>query len=278
MNVSGVNPIRTWLGSIPKRVLIDTDPVFTQIRHLTDSRARNLALQHTNFYSFGENIRKRLSAIPDDHIPWLPTRQPVVLDAWPVKPGPADGKFTTVMQWDSYPPCEYNGNYYGMKSESFKQYMNFPQKTNAVLELALGGQTAPRQQLNQKGWTLCDPLKITRDPLTYQQYIQQSKAEFSVAKHGYIVGRSGWFSERSATYLASGRPVIVQDTGFSDWMETGAGVKAFKSPDEALAEIEDVNRRYEFHCRAARDIADEYFEAKRVLSLLLDNAMNESSF
>ena len=274
LNLSGVNPLRPWLGEIPDRAFLDTDPVFTQIRHLTDPSARKLALQHTAFLSFGENIGLSNCTIPDDGLPWQATRQPVVLDAWPVTPGPEHGKFTTVMQWESYPAIEYEGRRYGMKADSFGPYIDLPEKVKSGFEIAVGSPTAPRALLRNKGWTVLNPLEPTRDPWTYQRYIQRSKAEFSVAKHGYVVSYSGWFSERSAAYLASGRPVVVQDAGFSEWIETGSGVLSFNTPEEALAGIEDINRRYEFHCRAARAVAEEYFDARKVLRRLVECAMN----
>jgi hypothetical protein len=127
--------------------------------------------------------------------------------------------------------------------------------------------------LQAKGWQLSNPAQVTRDPWTYQDYIRNSKAEFSVAKHGYVVSHSGWFSERSVTYLASGRPLVIQDTGFSDWLETGSGIIAFTTPEQALAGIEEINYRYVFHCRAAREIAQEYFDACKVLPRLVERAM-----
>jgi hypothetical protein len=265
--------MRPWFTEIPRRAFIDTDPVFTQLGHLMDPATRNLALKHSSFFSFGENIHTGHSTIPDDQILWQPTRQPVVLDAWPVTPGPQDGKFTTVMQWDSYAVCEYNGSRYGMKSESFRPYMNLPLQVGPIFELAIGSPTTPRDLLISRGWTLSNPLEVTRDPWTYQSYIQESKAEFSVAKHGYVISRSGWFSERSAAYLASGRPVVIQDTGFSEWLETGSGVIAFTTPEEALAGIEEINNRYKFHCRQAREIAEEYFDAREVLYNLVQCAV-----
>jgi hypothetical protein len=274
LNVSAVNPLRPWFLDVPVRVLIDTDPVFTQIRHLTAPAARAAARLHTAFFSFGENIGAPQCSIPDDGLPWLPTRQPIVLDAWPVTPGPQDGAFTTVMQWESYPAREFQGRRYGMKAESFEPYRDFPQKTTAALELAVGGPTAPRALLRDDGWRVRDAFETTRDPWAYQRYLRKSKGEFSVAKHGYAAARSGWFSERSAAYLASGRPVVVQETGFSDWLPTGAGVVAFGSPDEALAGIEEVRRRYTFHCQEARAIAAAHFDARVVLSSLLDRALS----
>jgi hypothetical protein len=270
LNLSGANPLRPWLLEIPVRVLVDTDPVFTQIRNLTEPVRRTRSSQHTTFLSFGGNIGSRRAAIPDDGLPWQPTRQPVVLNAWPVTPGPTHGRFTTVMQWDSYSAREHNGHRYGMKSDSFEPYLDLPEKVGSVFELAVGSRTAPRPLLRNKGWVIHGALELTRDPWTYQRYIQRSKAEFSVAKHGYVISRSGWFSERSTAYLASGRPVLIQDTGFSDWLPTGAGVLPFSTLEEVRAGIEEINSRYEFHCRAARAIAEEYFDARKILLRLLE--------
>ncbi len=271
LNLSGVNPLRHWLLKIPTRVFVDTDPVFTQIRNLKDLDRRRFALQHTVFLSFGENIGTVGCSIPDDCLPWKPTRQPVILDMWKVSPGRPHGKFTTVMQWDSYPPIEYNGYKYGMKSQSFFDYLDLAEKAGTIFEIALGSVSAPRDLLCGKGWRLRNPLEVTRDPWTYQKYIRDSKAEFSVAKHEYVISRSGWFSERSVAYIASGRPVLIQDTAFSDWLQTGTGVIAFNTPVEAIAGIEEINSRYEFHCRAAREIAEAYFDSNKVLTRLIES-------
>ena len=277
LNVSAANPLRSWLEKTPVRIFVDTDPVFEQIRQLTVPARHARAREHTHFLSFGENIERADSAIPRDGLPWRATRQPIVLDAWPVTPGPRAGKFTTVMQWESYPPREYAGVRYGLKGMSFAPYMDLPERAGPVLELALGTPEAPRDLLRAKGWTLIDPLAVTRDPWTYQQYIQSSKAEFSIAKHGFVAARSGWFSERSAAYLASGRPVLAQDTGFTSWLAAGAGVVPFTTPAEALSGIEDIGRRYPEHCRAARAVAAEYFAAEKVLGRLLDRAAGGAS-
>ncbi len=270
LNLSGVNPLRPWLLSVPARALVDTDPAFTQIAHLANPKRLCQARQHTVFFSFAQNLGRSDCTMPDDGLPWQPTRQPVVLDAWPVTPGPSRGKLTTVMQWDSYAAREWNGRRYGMKSESFQPYIDLPAKTGAQFELVLGSPQAPRPMLREHGWALRNPHACTGDPWVYQRYLQRSKAEFSVAKHGYVVCRSGWFSERSAAYLASGRPVVVQETGFSDWLPTGSGLLPFNSPEEAVARLESVNSRYTDHCHAARALAEEYFDAGKVLSHLLE--------
>jgi hypothetical protein len=273
LNVSGVNPLRPWSLAVPVRALIDTDPAFTQIRHLTDPRARDLAAAHTAFFTFGENIPAGRSSAPDDGFPWRPTRQPVVLDAWPVTPAPPAGWFTTVMQWDSYPAREFGGRRYGMKSESFDPYLELPGRCGRVFELAVGSASAPRAMLRERGWLLRDPLEVTRDPWAYQEYIRGSRAEFGVAKHGYVTARTGWFSERSACYLASGRPVLVQDTGFTDWLSAPGGVVPFRTPGDAAGGVTDIEARYEFHAREARALAAEYFDAGKVLNRLLEQAL-----
>jgi hypothetical protein len=272
----GVNRLRPLLMNIPERAMVDLDPVFTQIRHLTEPNARSEALKHTVFFSVGENIGKGMCTVPDDGFPWKATHHPIVLQGIPLTPAPKGGKFTTVMLWDSYSAVDYDGVRYGMKSDSFWTYMNLPERAGHIFELAMGSPSRPEILLRSKGWTLRDPLEITRDPWAYQIYIQQSKAEFSVAKHGYVVSQSGWFSDRSILYLASGRPVLIQDTGFPDWLESGLGVISFKTLDEAVAGIEDINSRYEFHCEAARQIAVEYFDADKVLPSLIERAMNNN--
>ena len=278
LNLSGANPLRDWVSQIPVRVYIDTDPVFTQLRHVSDSARLERAKQHTAFFSFGGNFTRSDHLIPGDDLPWQPTRQPVVLDAWPVLPAPDTGAFTTVMQWDNTlqnVPRNFKGLLFGRKSDSFEAYKDLPQLTSTTMELALGGEAAPRDELRRKGWRLVDPLKITETPWTYQEYIQESKAEFSVAKHGYVVARSGWFSERSAGYLASGRPVVVEETGFSNWLTRTGGILSFTNSQEAAAAIEEVSARYAFHCRMARALAEEYFDSNEVLSFLLRRALTQ---
>ena len=162
-----------------------------------------------------------------------------------------------------------------MKSASFQPYLDLPSKINdETFELAIGSPSAPRDLLQSKGWKIRNPLQVTRTLSTYQDYIQQSKAEFGVAKQGYVISNSGWFSERSACYLASGRPVVVQDTGFSQWMETGAGVIPFSSLKEAIASIKEINKRYEFHCQMAREMAQTYFDANQILACLIENCFS----
>src|SRR5262249_43509953 len=148
LNVSGVNPLRPWLTGIAARVLVDTDPVFMQVRHLHNPAAYELAAGHNAFFSFGENIQAT-AEIPDDGFQWRKTRQPIVLDQWPVTEGPRDGNFTTVMQWDSYAPAQYGGRMFGMKSVSFLPYEQLPARVAQPLQLAIAN---PPQELFSRGW------------------------------------------------------------------------------------------------------------------------------
>jgi hypothetical protein len=270
LNVAGIHPLRPWLADVPARVFIDADPVFTQVRHLTDPAALAHAEAHTHFASFGELIGRPGCSVPDDGLPWRPTRQPVVLANWPASPGVPDGPFTTVMQWDSYAPARWEGVDHGMKSAAFEPFRTLPAAVDATLELALGrADDGVRGELVAAGWRLSNPQAATADPWRYQHFIRRSAAEWSVAKHGYVVSRSGWFSERSTSYLASGRPVVVQDTGFSELFPCGQGIVAFEDLEGAAAGIEAVRGDHQAHAEAARELAREHFAADRVLPRLL---------
>ena len=270
LDLSGVTPARPWLLEAPTRVLVDTDPAVTQIRHLTDPAARERAATHTHFFTFAENVGRSGCTVPDDGFPWMPTRQPVVLDQWPVTPGDPARPLTTVMQWQAHPPLDHGGRRLGSKRETFLSgYLDLPARVSTRLELAVGSPSAPRDLLRRNGWSVLDPRGPSRDPWTFQEYVRHSAGEWSVASEAYVATCSGWFSERSTSYLASGRPVVVQDTGFSKWLPSGLGVLPFRTPDEAAAGIADVLGRYGAHCRAAREVAAESFDASRVLANLL---------
>ena len=177
------------------------------------------------------------------------------------------------MQWDSYAVREYSGRRFGMKSESFAPYLDLPQRVGPIFELILGGKGS--RLLAEHGWTLRNPHETIPGPEQFRQFVRASKAEFTVAKSGYVVTQSGWFSDRSAAYLASGRPVVTQDTGYAGLFPTGDGLLSFDTPDGAIAAIADVSARYAHHCRAARAIAEEYFDAQKVLSRLLEESLGE---
>lgn len=268
LNVSGSNPLRPWLLDVPVRVLVDTDPAFTQVRHLTDPGRRRFAEQHTAYVTFGVNLPAGTSQVPDDGFPWRPTRQPVVTDVWRgAPPGPPDGPWTTVMHWEPYVAREFDDVRYGLKRASFDLIEALPERCDEDLEIALGG-PAPRKRIRSHGWRLRSALEVSRDPWDYRRYLWNSKGEFSVAKEAYVTTRSGWFSERSAAYLASGRPVVVQETGFGEWLPTGQGLLSFSDCDGACSAIEEISRDYTRHAAAAREVAS-LLEAGSVLDALL---------
>jgi hypothetical protein len=185
------------------------------------------------------------------------------------------------MNWTSYKDVTYSGKNYGQKDSEFMRFVDLPDRVSpTVLEIALGGgntRQAPREQLIKKGWQLVEPMNVCPDLDSYRDYIESSKAEWTVAKHGYVVGQVGWFSGRTACYLAAGRPVVVQDTGFSSVLPVGEGILKFRTMDEAADAIREVAANYSQHSNVARDIAGEYFDSDKLLSKLIDTAMNNNN-
>lgn len=277
LNLAGVNPLREWAMEVPIRLLVDQDPAFTQIRNLTDEKRAHFTRAHNAFATFAENFGAPDCSVPDDGIPWRPTRQPVIADRYRATEGPVDGSFTTVMQWESYPAVEFAGSYFGTKSTSFEDYLALPGQTDVRLELALGAPAETRDRLEAAGWSTIDPRGVTRTPTTYEDYIRASKGEFGIAKHGYVSTRSGWFSERSLAYMVNARPVIIQDTGFSRLLPVGAGVLSFTSPEEASEGLRSVEVDYRRHCQMARSIVAEYFDGRKVVRDLLEAAARKPS-
>jgi hypothetical protein len=275
INVSGSLAQPDQYRQVRRLAYIDSDPVFTQVK-LARGQAdfQRMVDIHDVHFSFGECLSEK---VPSTGHRWLPTRQPVVLSEWQPSGAPRD-MFTTVMNWTSYKPVRYGDQTYGQKDVEFRRYLDLPgMVAPASLELAVNaGKTSntPLDLLRRKGWNVADPSVVCPDLETYRQYISSSKGEWSVAKNGYVVGRSGWFSCRSACYLAAGRPVIVQETGFSDVLPTGAGILAFSTLEEAAAAIDEVETNYLSHTAAAESIAQEYFNSDTVLTHLVEAAMH----
>jgi hypothetical protein len=197
-----------------------------------------------------------------------------VLDHWPAAPPPADGPLTSVASWrGAYGPVEFRGTVYGLRVHEFRKFAALTRRSGRPFELALNihaDETRDLELLEQNGWRLVDPHAVAGDLWSYRRYIQSSKAELMVAKNIYVQSRSGWFSDRSVCYLASGRPVLAQDTGLDGLLPLGEGLVAFSTLDDALAGVEDLWTRYERHAAAARAIAEEEFDSDRVLGRLLD--------
>jgi hypothetical protein len=271
LNLSNVN----WIPELElcrRRVLVDTDPVFTQMHVLGQSPP----LSHHVHLTFGENVHRPGCSMPTGDQRWLPTRQPVVLDLWRPTEGVASAKLTTVMSWDPIGDQHYQGRVFGGKAREFETFCNLPNDCREPMEVALilerkyCDPPAVRKRLSDGGWSVVDPLRVTRTPWDYQHYLRTSRAEFAVAKHAYVTTQCGWFSERSTSYLASGRPVIVQDTGFSRFLPCGSGLLCFRNRAEAIQAIHQLRKDYSSHCQAARSVIAEYFDARKVLTRLLE--------
>lgn len=271
INLSGVTAIRPLVQNIPVRIFLDTDPLFTQIRIIQNENDRAIALQHNHHFTYAENIHSANCLIPNDGFAWKTTRQPIVLDAWPVQSPNPHGSLTTVMQWDSYKSQSFDNMEYGMKSKSFGLIEELPSLIDEKFEVAMGSASAPKETLSSKGWILIDPLKVTETAFSYQRFIANSKAELTIAKHGYVASNSGWFSERSAAYLASGRPVITQNTAFTSILPTGKGLWGFQNLEEAVEAINQMNANYSDACNEARLLAASFFDSEKLLTKLLSD-------
>jgi hypothetical protein len=278
INVSGTLERPETYRDIPRLAYIDSDPVFTQVRLAMDPGPfRALVDAHDVHFSFGETLAA--ADLPDTGHTWRPTRQPIVLSEWPVQPARRSA-FTTVMNWTSYAAVGFGGRRYGQKDVELTRFLDLPSRVApTVLELAIAeGKTerTPRDLLLRHGWRLVDPAEACPDLDSYRDYISSSRAEWSIAKHGYVAGAAGWFSCRSACYLAAGKPVVVQDTGFSSVLPTGEGLLPFATPDEAVAAIAAVESDHARHAHAARAIAESYFDSAAVLTRLVEEAMASS--
>jgi hypothetical protein len=275
LNISGTLWAPPNYRSIKTLAYIDSDPTFTQVKLARgETSLITLMGQHDVHFSFGEALPGNT---PKTNIDWIPTRQPMLIDEW----HPIEERreiFTTVMNWTTARPIEHDGVRYGQKDIEFQRFIDLPPRVAPTeIELAVNlGKTnrTPYDLLRHKGWRLADPDVVCPDIDSYRRYLSTSKAEWSVAKNGYVVGKSGWFSCRSACYLAAGRPVAVEDTGFGAVIPTGRGVLAFFDMDGAVAAIRDIEASYDMHARAARDIAVEYFDSAKVLRKLVDAALS----
>jgi hypothetical protein len=310
LNVSGSAVLRSAYLACPRKVLIDTDPGWNHFRNypLQDAlaavkrgdigTARTLLIgaghaeraedtdawlaestrwrdagtfrDHDHFFTYAERLGRSGCNLPTFDLPWKPTRPPVVLDCW--KAEPPGAKWTTVMSWNNFrEPVRHDGAEYGSKEMEFPTIEALPGLVDVDCEVAVGGEDAPRDQWRRHGWSVIEAESASGTPETYRSYVQRSRGEISVAKNLYVATGSGWFSCRSVCYLAAGRPVVVQDTGFSELLPTGEGLLAFSDLDGAIDAIRRVEQDYAGHCDAARDVAAREFDATRVLTDLISN-------
>jgi hypothetical protein len=251
---------------------VDTDPAFTQVASLQQPRVARWIATHDLHFTFAESVGASGCRIPDDGVRWRTTRQPVWLPFWSTTSDEPGEPYTTVMNWQAYGIAHWDGEEWGQKDMEFPLVAGLPRATGVPLEVAIGGDLAPRDDLSDAGWRVVDPRVPTRTVWTFRDYIESSRGEVTVAKQGYVRSRSGWFSERSANYLAAGRPVIAQDTGWTDHLPTGKGLIPFTTTEEAIDAIERVEADPTGHAVAARELAAQEFDASTVLERLLADA------
>ncbi len=273
LNIMGFCTDEALLAAAPLRVFLDTDPGFGQMWR--ELGLADVFAGHDAHVTIGERIGASDCTIPTCGLPWITTCQPVVLDEWPAAAAESDcDRFTTVGSWrGAYGPVDYGGHRYGLRVHEFRRFSALPRVTGARFELALdihASEVADIERLRAGGWHLVDPATVASTPRAYRSYLARSGAELMVAKGMYVDTRSGWFSERSICYLASGRPVLAQDTGIADLYPLGEGLLAFRSLDEAAAGVEELRAHPERHRKAARALAEEYFDSDRVLTRLVD--------
>ena len=271
VNISGLLADEALTENIPLRAYLDLDPAFTQLWHAAEGIDMRFA-DHSHFVTVGQAIGDPGCGVPTCGLEWITTPQPVVLERWPTVGRVTRDALTTVANWRGYGSIDHEGIFYGQKAHSWRQFFSVPTLTEERFAPALAihpDESKDLAALQANGWRPIDPEQVAQTPSNYQRFVRASKAEFGIAKSGYVAARCGWFSDRSVCYLASGRPVIAQETGFSRFLPVGDGLFAFETLDEVLASIETLNGDYDRHARAARAVAEEYFDSDRVLDRLL---------
>ena len=278
LNVTAATVLREEHRKVPVRAYVESDPVLAQVEIAQGKEFTvDFLAAHTHHFTFGENLGTPRCPIPVEGFTYRPTRQPVVRDWWPVGATPASRppRFTTVASWhQTGKDIEWQGQVYAWsKHRQFLRFVDLPRRTGVALELMLTrADDATRAMLASHGWRVGDAVGLSRDILPYRDYVLASDAEFTVAKDQYVLPRSGWFSDRSACYLAAGKPVVTQDTGFGDVLPTGRGLFAFRSAADVLVALDAIASDPAAHGRAAAEIAAEFFDAERVVGRLLAEA------
>ena len=271
INFNGFLTDEELLQAARMRVYLDIDPGFAQMWE-----AMGLATLfdgHDAFVTVGANLGKDWCSVPSGGRRWVSTLQPILLDRWPVAPS---GKtFTSIGTWRGpFGPVYYADHTYGLRVHEFRRFAELPERlSNAAFEIALDidpEDDPDVELLRENSWGLADPAQVGADLITYRSYIQRSMAEIAIAKSMYVDTKGGWFSDRSASYLASGKPVLAQDTGFGTHLPTGEGLLSFSDLDEAVRGAERICADLDRHAAAARSIAEEFFDARKVLTVLLD--------
>ena len=279
LNISGMLRDERLLASIPVRAFLDLDPGFNQV---WQASGEDMGMDlHTHWVTVGQLVGAAGNPIPTCGHEWIATLPPVALDHWPAaSEPPARDAFTTVGHWRSYGSIEHGGIHYGQRAHSLRELVELPRLSEARFQPALGihpDEVDDLAALRANGWQLLDPADVAATPAAYAEFVRGSKAELSIAKSGYVASRSGWFSDRSAAYLAGGRPVVAQETGFSSVLPVGEGLLSFTTIAEAAAAVAAVEENLRRHSIAAREIAVAHLDAREVLRKLLDRLIRSGS-
>jgi len=281
LNVRGACFIPEELGSKCVKVFIDTDPGYNQIMlserfswsQNVERWCRSVA-DHDRHLTYAENVNGADCLIPRMDFDWRPTRCVVTLPQWESvrsAPVPADAPMTTIMTWDWFGgKLTHGGSEYFSKSAEFEKFMDFPRRVKGPLTLAINGMKAPLKRIAEQGWTVQDAHQVTLTPASYQQFIANSAGEWSVAKNVYVATRSGWFSCRTACYLAGARPAVVQETGWSRFVPGGKGVVPFSTMEQAVAAVQAVAADPAGHRAAAYEVARQFLAPDRVLPAMIE--------
>jgi hypothetical protein len=274
VNLGGVNRVARARRAHAVSAYVDLDPAYTQLRLAQgDAKLRAMLEEHDAHFTLGENIGTDACRIPLGGLQWRPIRQPVVADLWASLASEDGRAYTTIGKWDSPGrDLEFEGEVFTWRKRSeWFRFLDLPRRSGERFRVALDVASAPAdlRALVAAGWEVMDPLPLSRDPEAYRGFICRSKGEFTVAKDVNVRLASGWFSDRSACYLAAGRPVVNQDTGFDRQLPTGDGLFTFRTLDDAVTAFAAIAGDYARHCRAARAVAVEYFAPARVLAPLV---------
>jgi hypothetical protein len=271
LNVMGYLEDPELLARARRRVFLDIDPGFGQMWRALG--LCDLFRGHDAFVTVGTRIGQDDCRVPTCGLDWITTLPPVVIDRWPA----SDDRgtcFTSVGTWRGpWAPVEYEGERYGLRVHEFRRFAAVPRESGFDFEIALDidpEDHTDASRLADGGWRLSDPRSVAGTPQQYHQYVQSSLAEFAIAKGMYVQARTGWVSDRTVCYLASGRPAIVQDTGLDGALETGVGLLTFSTPDEATSAARTIHADWYRHARAARALAVEHVDSDRVLGRLVD--------
>jgi hypothetical protein len=269
VNISGYLPPESPLMRVPRRAYVDVDPGFTQIW----AHEHDLGFaRHNYFFTVGQNVGRPEFKVPTHGLTWHPILPPVALDAWPARVDEECRRFGTVADWRGSQEALFEEQYFAGKRGEFLRFLRLPVDAGQRIELALCIGEKDYEDIGLligQNWRVRDSYSYAGDPHSYREFIQLSRAEFSVAKGGYVKSNSGWVSDRTACYLASGKPALVQSTGFEWRLPTGRGLLTFRTLEEAVAGVGAINGDYLSHCQAARRLAEEYFNSDVVLGLVL---------